>query len=234
MNTLTPAAHYTIGGIWVREDTSTDLKNVFACGECAVSGVHGANRLGGNSLLEGAYFGRLAGQEAARAALKRDFQPIDYTYVEKELRRVEMILHDEPIFNLNSMRKNLGQSLFKNAGVFRDEESLSKALEYTYYLMKSQYGIHCVNKDIHNNVELASILEFKNALLIAEAMILSALKRKESRGVHFRNDFPKRDDENFNAASFVQQLNHDNFKIWFDSAVHKNFWYKLKKIFHTK
>jgi succinate dehydrogenase / fumarate reductase flavoprotein subunit len=229
---ITPSAHYSIGGIWTREDTSTDMQNVFACGECAVTGVHGANRLGGNSLLEGAYFGRLAGKEAARAAIKRDFQPIDYAYVEKEMRRVDLVLQGESLFNINSMRKNLGESLFRNAGVFRDENSLLNALEYTHYLMKRQYGIHCVNKDTHNNVELASILEFKNAMLIAEAMALSALERKESRGVHFRNDYPDRDDVHFDNASFIQQMSHDNFKVSFDSAVHKNIWYKIKKMFH--
>ena len=181
---IEPSAHYTIGGIWTREDTSTDMPAVFACGECAVTGVHGANRLGGNSLLEGAYFGRLAGKEAARMALKRDFQPIDYAYVEKEWRRIEVILEGESRFNINALRKNLGESLFKNAGVFRKRASLSSALEYIHYLMGLQYGLHCVNKELNNNVELASILEFKNALLIAEAMAVSALERKESRGVH--------------------------------------------------
>jgi len=230
---ITPSAHYSIGGIWTREDTSTDMPNVFACGECAVTGVHGANRLGGNSLLEGAYFGRLAGKEATRRAQKRDFQPIDYAYVEKEIRRVELVLGGDSLFNINSMRKNLGEALFKDAGVFRDENSLLSALEYIHYLMKRQYGMHCVNKDIHNNVELASILEFKNAMLIAEAMTLSALERKESRGVHFRSDFPDRDDVYFDAASFIQQISQDTFKVLFDSAVHKNIWYKMKKLFHN-
>lgn len=227
---ITPAAHYSIGGIWVREDTSTDMPNVFACGECAVSGVHGANRLGGNSLLEGAYFGRIAGLEAARVAKKRDFQPIDYAYVEKEIRHVDLVLQGESRFNINSLRKSLGQTLFKNAGIFRDENSLTSGLEYIHYLMKCQYGMHCVNKDVHNNVELSSILEFKNAMVIAEVMIMSALRRKESRGVHFRSDFPNRNDALFNTASFLEQISQDTFKVSFDSAVHKNIWYKMKKI----
>ena len=229
---ITPSAHYSIGGIWTREDTSTDMPFVYACGECAVTGVHGANRLGGNSLLEAAYFGRLAGMEAARAAVKREFQPIDYSYVEKEMRKVDLILNGESLFNINAMRKNLGESLFRNVGVFRDEESLSSALEYTHYLMKRQYGMHCVSKELHHNVELASIIEFKNAMLIAEAMILSALKRKESRGVHYRSDYPNKDDAHFNAASIILQLSPDYFHVSFDSAVHKNFWYKIKKLFH--
>ncbi|MFA6139034.1 MAG: L-aspartate oxidase, partial [Sulfurimonas sp.] len=102
----------------------------------------------------------------------------------------------------------------------------------THYLMKKQYGMHCVSKELHNNVELSSILEFKNAMLIAEAMILSALARKESRGVHFRNDYPNKDDSKFNDASYLEQLSPHYFSVSFDSAMHNNIWHKLKKMFH--
>lgn len=229
---IAPSAHYSIGGIWTREDTSTDMPNVFACGECAVTGVHGANRLGGNSLLEGAYFGRLSGVEAARAAHKREFQPIDYSYVEREMRQVELIMEGEGIFNINSMRKNLGEELFKNAGVFRSENSLSSALEYTHYLMTKQYGLHCVNKEAHNNVELASIIEFKNALLIAEAMLVCSLEREESRGVHYREDYPNRDDTSYNVASYILQRKYEFLEVTFENAAHNNVWYKIKKFMH--
>lgn len=227
---ITPSAHYTIGGIWTRDDTSTQIEGVFACGECAVTGVHGANRLGGNSLLEGAYFGRLAGIEAARVARRRDFQPIDYVDVDKESRRIEWIIEGESLYNINAMRKNLGESLFRGAGVFRSEESLSSAVEYTHYLMSRKHGLHCVNKERENNVELASILEFDNALMIAEAMILSALKRQESRGVHFRDDFPQRDDRYFNAASYIELRGRDFMKISFERAVRRDLWYNAKKL----
>jgi succinate dehydrogenase / fumarate reductase flavoprotein subunit len=229
---IAPAAHYSIGGIWTREDTSTDLPYVFACGECAVTGVHGANRLGGNSLLEGAYFGRLAGREAARSALRREFQPVDYAYVEKEVRRVEEIIEGESLYNINAMRKNLGDSLFRNAGVFRSETTLLAALDYVHYLMKRNHGLHCVNKERHNNVELPSILEFQNAQIIAEALVVSALQRKESRGVHFREDFPVRDDKHFNTASYVVQLSRDYLKVSFEDVVHNNIWYNIKKMLH--
>jgi len=228
---ISPAAHYTIGGIWTRGDTSTDLENVFACGECAVTGVHGANRLGGNSLLEGAYFGRLAGREAAKAALRSDFRPIDYMVVEKEMRRIDMIIDEESRFNINAMRKNLGESLFRNAGVFRNEFNLSTALEYVHYLMKRNYGLRCVNKERENNVELMSILEFQNAQLIAEAMVVSAMHRRESRGVHYREDFPKKDDKRYSGASYIRQLSHSYIKVSFENVQTLDLWHKTKKLF---
>jgi len=231
---ITPSAHYSIGGIYTRSDTSTDMARVFACGECAVTGVHGANRLGGNSLLESAYFGKIAGINASKAVLKSDFLPIDYAQVEKESRRVDIVLSGEALFNINSMRKNLGDVLFKSAGVFRRESSLLDALSYVSYLISKSYGLHCVNKERDNNVELISILEFKNALIIAESMILSALKRRESRGVHFREDFPQQDDRNFGMPSYTKQLSSDLYEITFEENTIENLWYKFTNLFNLQ
>jgi len=228
---ITPSAHYTIGGIWTRGDTSTDIAGVYACGECAMSGVHGANRLGGNSLLEGVYFGRLAGYEASKYALRREFLPVDYAYVDKERRKIEFILDGESRFNINSMRKNLGESLFKNVGIFRSEASLLDAYDYIGYLLKKQYGLHCVNKERQNNVELSSIIEFKNALYIAEAMTLSALKREESRGVHHREDFLLKNEKRFSSPSFIRLLDDYLFEITFESQFIDGVWHRFKKIF---
>jgi len=227
---IKPSAHYSIGGIWTRGDTSTEIPGIYACGECAVTGVHGANRLGGNSLLEGVYFGRIAGSEAAKRAKRREFLPIDYANIDKEMRRVELLIDGESHFNINSMRKNLGESLFKNVGVFRDEKSLVDAFEYVEYLRSKQYGIHCVNKDKENNVELSSIIEFKNALYIAEAIILSALKREESRGVHFRNDFKMKNDKKFSSPSYLKLLGENLFEITFENVVLDDLWHRFKKV----
>jgi len=228
---ITPSAHYSIGGIWTRGDTTTDITGIYACGECAVTGVHGANRLGGNSLLEGVYFGRLAGSEAGKLALRKEFLPIDYADVDKESRRVDFIIDGESHFNINAMRKNLGETLFRQVGVFRTEESLSTAFEYIGYLFKRQYGLHCVNKERENNVELSSIIEFKNALYIAEAMTLCALKRKESRGVHFRSDFVHKDDKHFKSPSYVKLLDNNLFEISFENVALDDIWYRIKKLF---
>ncbi len=228
---ITPAAHYTIGGIWTRSDTSTTLPGLFACGECAVTGVHGANRLGGNSLLEGAYFGRIAGSEAALYAVDRDYNPVDFMDVERDIQLVNGILEGENRYNINAMRSNLGEALFKNAGAFRSEASLLEADDYIRYLRGVKHGLCCVNKERENNVELSSILEFYNALQIAEAMVVSAKQRKESRGVHYRSDYPRRDDTYYNAASYIVKMGSVYMKLSFENAAKIDLGYRIRKFF---
>jgi succinate dehydrogenase/fumarate reductase flavoprotein subunit len=230
---ITPSAHYTMGGIWVRDNTSTDIPNVYACGECAYSGVHGANRLGGNSLLEAAYFGRLAGIEASRSAKKGEFHPIDYALVNKESRYVETILEGENRFNINTMRRNLGNNLYKNAGVFRTHDTLANALEYVHYLMKMSSGLCCINKERNDNVELMSIIEFRNALVVAEAMVMSALAREESRGVHYRDDFPQSDDKHYEVNTIIRRLAGTFLRISFEGHLSSDWWYRIRQFFHA-
>jgi len=231
---ITPSAHYTMGGIWSRNDTSTDIDNLFVCGECAYSGVHGANRLGGNSLLEAAYFGRVAGIEAARAAKKGEFRPIDYALVDKESRYIEMILEGENRFNINTMRRNLGNNLYKNAGVFRNHDSLANALEYVHYLMKMSSGLCCVNKERNDNVELVSIIEFRNSLTVAEAMVMSALAREESRGVHYRDDFPEKDDKTYQVDTIIRRLAGTFLRISFEGHLSSDWWHRIRQFFHAR
>lgn len=231
---ITPSAHYTMGGIWSRNDTSTDIPNLFVCGECSYSGVHGANRLGGNSLLEAAYFGRLAGSEAAKAAKKGEYHPIDYALVDKEARYVESILEGENRFNINTMRRNLGNNLYTNAGVFRTHDSLASALEYVHYLMKMSSGLCCINKERSDNVELLSIIEFRNSLMVAEAMIMSALAREESRGSHYRNDFPQCDDKLYEANTIIRRLAGTFLRITFEGHLSSDWWHRIREFFHAR
>lgn len=231
---ITPAAHYTMGGIWSRADTSTDIPGVFACGECAYNGVHGANRLGGNSLLEAAYFGRVAGIEAARVARKHEFQPIDYAQVDRESRYIGMILDGENRFNINTMRRNLGNNLYVNAGIFRTHDSLADALEYIHYLMKMSSGVCCVNKERSDNVELLSILEFRNSLSVAEAMVMAAMAREESRGAHYRSDFPIRDDKHYKVDTILRRLAGTFLRITFEGTVSAEWWHRIRRFFHAQ
>lgn len=202
---IKPVAHYTMGGIATNEKCETAIKGLYAAGECAANGVHGANRLGGNSLLEAAVFGRIAGQEAASYASRQgEFLKIDLTTVAKDEKRIENILKGEAGANPRAVRKSLGDALYAKAGLFRDEQGLSGAYEYIGYLKSVAGMMSAMEKKRDGNFELPLILELQNAALVAEASVLGALKREESRGAHYRDDYGARDDVKFKRHSLVR------------------------------
>jgi len=202
---IKPVAHYTMGGIATNEKCETAINGLYAAGECACNGCHGANRLGGNSLLEAAVFGNIAGKEAASYAKKRaEFLKIDLTTVAKDEKRVENILKGEAGANPRAVRKSLGDVLYAKAGLFRDEYNLSSAFEYIGYLKTVAGMMSATEKKREGNFELPLILELQNAVLVAEASVLCALRREESRGAHYRDDFGARDDAAFKKHSLVR------------------------------
>lgn len=209
---IKPVAHYTMGGIEANM-TKTALKGLFVCGECAVNGVHGANRLGGNSLLEGAVFGELAGKNAVKYSLNKKFLPIDYNIVVKDQQKVDYIFDQDTTKNFNSMRISVGKTMFELAGISRTQQTLLKALDYLKYLRREAGTLHCIDKGRSNNVELISILELQNALEVAQTVVLSARKRKESRGAHYREDYPQINNE-YKHSILVNELKKGYYKVW--------------------
>jgi succinate dehydrogenase/fumarate reductase flavoprotein subunit len=213
---IKPVAHYTMGGIEANM-TTTDIKGLFVCGECGANGVHGANRLGGNSLLEGAVFGELAGQKALKFIESKEYLPIDYNIVVKDQRWVDHIFDQETTKNFNAMRISLGKTLFEHVGISRTQKSLQIASDYLRYLRRESSTLHTMDKSRNNNVELIAILELRNALEVSEAIVLSAMKRQESRGAHFRGDFPK-PDESLKKHIILKELKPQLFKIWLEDT----------------
>ncbi|MGE3300940.1 MAG: FAD-binding protein, partial [Arcobacter sp.] len=205
--------HYTMGGVDVNM-TKCELKGLYVCGEMASNGVHGANRLGGNSLLEGCVFGELAGMEALKYSQENEYSPIDYNTVIKDIEMIDFIFSGDTTKNFNAIRISLGKTLFEKVGIIKNELSLTLAFDYVKYLRQISYTLHCINKEKNNNVELTAILELRNALEISEAIILSALKRKESRGAHFREDYPEQSKE-YDRSFVVKELKKGFFKISF-------------------
>lgn len=220
-----PVAHYTMGGIEANM-TKTRIKGLFVCGECAVNGVHGANRLGGNSLLEGVVFGELAGIKAYKYIQNKELLPIDYNIVAKDQQIVDRIFDHYTTKNFNAIRITLGKTLFESAGIHRDENSLTKAFDYLKYLRREANTLHCMDKSRNNNVELISILELQNGLEVAEAMVLSAIKRKESRGAHYRDDYQEIK-ENLEHHIYVNELQNNYFKVWMEE---KNILSKIRRL----
>jgi len=223
---IKPVAHYTMGGIEA-DMTKTELQGLFVCGECASNGVHGANRLGGNSLLEGAVFGELAGKEALKWSQNREFLPIDYNIVIENVKMVDYIFQGETTKNFNAMRISLGNTMFEYVGISRDKAKLDKAFDYLRYLRREGGTLHCIDKERGNNVELISILELKNALEVAEAVVLGAIKREESRGAHSRLDFQK-SMKKYQRPILINEMKKGYFKLWYKQS---NFMEKIKKQF---
>lgn len=221
-----PVAHYSMGGIEANM-TKTTIKGLFVCGECALNGVHGANRLGGNSLLDGAVFGRLSGKKALEFSKNKEYLPIDYNIVLKDQKMVDWIFDIDTSKNFNAMRISMGKAMFDLAGIHRSESSLNKAFSYLKYLRMETASLHCIDKGRQNNVELVSILELKNALEVAEAVVLGALKRKESRGAHNRDDFEKIDMK-LSKSILIYEQKKGYFKVWYEDSKFR-LW--LKRLF---
>ena len=226
---INPVAHYTMGGVDVNM-TSCDIKGLYICGEMASNGVHGANRLGGNSLLEGSVFGNLAGIKAREYAKENEFSPINYNTVIKDIEMLDFIFKGDTSVNFNAVRISLGKCMFEKVGIIKNEKSLTEAFDYIKYLRQISYNLHCINKEKNNNVELSSILELRNALEVAEAIILSALKRCESRGAHYREDYPLTLKE-FNRSLIVKELKRGFFRISFKE---NELLRKFRNLFITK
>ena len=177
---IEPAVHYTMGGVSVQENLEVvGLKNCYCIGEASNANVHGANRLGGNSLLEALSFGVLGAKEALKSS---DAKPM-----EQEINYQLPIEAGSDNFALFRAKKRLSTLLFKKVGIVRDEESLSEALQELEALNIESLTI---DDNPSNSTLLLELLELKNANILAKALIKSALWRKESRGSHIRSDYP--------------------------------------------
>src|SRR5688500_7575073 len=185
-----PGAHYMIGGVTVDLEGRTTVPNLWAAGEVSSSGLHGANRLASNSLLEGLVYGAHAGQGASQAALKSDggFRVFP-------LENPVSVPPAEPL-DLEDIRNSLKALMWRLCGVRRSGEGLSEALEavdqWRRYVLARQF----------DNLEG---WELQNMLTLARVMIQAALLREESRGVHLRTDFPKLDDARWNKHVWFQR-----------------------------
>ncbi len=184
-----PVAHYTMGGIEVDAHSSTNLKGLYAVGECANHKVHGANRLGGNSLLELIVFGREAGENAANYASRSD---------KRAYKRTKNILESIKEFtserNFYDKRATLGDLFYENVGIKKDKKRLLSTLESISEMRKELPKMGPKDRSKIYNTNLIEFLEFTNMLELSEIILLGALERQESRGAHFREDFPDEND----------------------------------------
>ncbi len=187
---VAPTAHYTMGGVDVSPKGETRISGLFAAGE-TVGQIHGANRLGGNSLLETVVYGKVVGVGASKFAKSHDYT----TPNDKELK---MAMHEVGKFlggkdNPVELRSALQETMWRYAGIDRTEKALREGLRRIRKL-RSRFAGMRVRGGLRNNKQLEIAIETEKMLDVCEAVITSALLRKESRGAHFRSDYPKRDD----------------------------------------
>ena len=193
-----PTAHYSMGGIVVDMKCRTKIRGLFAVGE-VISQIHGANRLGGNSLLDTIVFGKIAGFEAASFAKeegerhKTEQSLLELTVSnKKEFGDDEIFIVKDPI----TFRNEIQEIMNHNAGIIREETRLQNGLKRILELKKEFYSKDNILKEFKiENEEVVLTLEVKSSLVVSEAIIRSALIRQESRGAHYRSDFPQLDDE---------------------------------------
>jgi succinate dehydrogenase / fumarate reductase, flavoprotein subunit len=195
-----PAQHYSMGGIPTSVDGETPLLGLFAAGECACVSVHGANRLGGNSLLETLVFGARAGRKSAQTVetKKQSFNKIIFQNhlkaFQSELEEIFGRKKEEPCFSLRDEMKAL---MTFQVGIFRKESDFLSAREKIRELKKRLKRISPEQKGLAFNYELIQYLELSGMIHLAEVIVEGTVARKESRGSHFRVDFPNRNDEHW-------------------------------------
>jgi succinate dehydrogenase / fumarate reductase, flavoprotein subunit len=207
-------AHYAMGGIptdvdgrVVVDEKNTPMPGFYAAGECACVSVHGANRLGTNSLVDIIVFGRRAGIHAlgylADAELMQ-LSPDAEDFARAEVDRIRSARGDE---NVGTLRAELQETMEVNASVMRDEEKLETAQAKLKELRDRYMRATLMDQGMLMNTDLTESVEFGNLLDISDAVVAGALARKESRGGHYREDYPERDDANFLAHTLVSQRN---------------------------
>ncbi|MCK8435296.1 succinate dehydrogenase flavoprotein subunit [Streptomyces sp. D2-8] len=200
---IQPTAHYAMGGIptnvegEVLADNTTVVPGLYAAGEVACVSVHGANRLGTNSLLDINVFGKRAGIAAAEYAQKAEFVELPENPAELVVEQVERLRDATGTERVAELRRELQDTMDANVMVFRTEQTIKTAVEKIAELRERYKNVAIQDKGKRFNTDLLEAIELGNLLDLAEVMAVSALARKESRGGHYREDYPNRDDVNF-------------------------------------
>ncbi|GER78374.1 MAG: succinate dehydrogenase flavoprotein subunit [Anaerolineaceae bacterium] len=204
MMPIQPTAHYTMGGIptnkygeVVIDDKNTIFPGLYAAGECACVSIHGANRLGTNSLLDLVVFGKHAGLKAAEYAQTADFEELPSVPDADARAALEALRAGSGKENAFDIANEMKKVMFDDIGIYRNEKGMREAVEKIRELMERYKHVKVTDTGKIFNTELLNAWELGNMLEIAEVVGECALNRQESRGGHSREDFPKRDDQNW-------------------------------------
>ncbi|WP_342022395.1 succinate dehydrogenase flavoprotein subunit [Arthrobacter citreus] len=207
-----PTAHYAMGGIptnikaEVLQDNDTVIPGLYAAGEVACVSVHGSNRLGTNSLLDINVFGKRAGIYAAEYALTADFVDLPENPESATIELLDLVRNSEGTERVAEIRRDLQNTMDANMQVFRSADTLNQVLTDIASLEERYKKISVQDKGKRFNLDLLEAVELGFLLELAKVMTVAALHREESRGGHFREDFPERDDENFMKHSMAYKV----------------------------
>ncbi len=204
MMPIEPTAHYTMGGMptnkygeVVVDDKQTVFPGLYAAGECACVSVHGANRLGTNSLLDLIVFGKHAGLRAAEYARQAEPAPLPADPTAEARAQLDALRNGDGTENAFDIGNEMKKIMFEDVGVYRTEQGMEAAIEKLRSLKERYKHVHVTDTGRMFNTELLNAWELGNLLDVAEVVAISALNRKESRGGHSREDYPKRDDKDW-------------------------------------
>jgi succinate dehydrogenase / fumarate reductase flavoprotein subunit len=193
---IRPGQHYIMGGVKTDVDGRTPIEGLYAAGEVACVSVHGGNRLGANSLLDTLIFGRRSGEHAARRAATMTMPDVDVNaqLLEDAARIDAIIARPRDGRRVSEIKTELGETMNKHAAVFRDEAGLQSALETIGRLREESESAWIDDRGTVFNQDVLGAIELGYMVDCAEATVVAALERKESRGAQFRTDFPERND----------------------------------------
>jgi len=192
---IKPVAHYTMGGIDVDENSMSCVSGLYAVGEAANHKVHGANRLGGNSLLELIVFGRQAGESASTYAKENKIVCSNTQQLRDDINYISKVKSFSSEINFYEKRDLLGKMFYSNAGIKRTESGLQEVLDGVRKIQKTISSMGPKDKSSAYNTNLVEFLEFVNVAELSEILLVGAISRKESRGAHYREDILSRDDD---------------------------------------
>ncbi|MDD3985998.1 MAG: fumarate reductase subunit A [Methanobacterium sp.] len=184
---VAPTAHHVMGGIRIKPNCETTITNLYAAGE-VTGGIHGANRLGGNALADTQVFGKRAGEAAAKNALSSEYS-YNKHQVEQEKDRILNIFKDGDIYP-HEIKTSLMETMWENVAIIRNENNLKKALQKIEELHKNTLNMNVPHSKNYNK-NLLDALEINNMLTVASLITESAILRRESRGSHYREDYPQ-------------------------------------------
>jgi succinate dehydrogenase / fumarate reductase flavoprotein subunit len=199
-----PTCHYIMGGIpsdvdgrVFSDERGTLVPGLYAAGECACVSVHGANRLGCNSLLDVLVFGRRSGMTMRDEVLHYEDRPLSFDPLRVAEEKIRGLFERKGKEKADLLRRSMQTLMMEYGSVFRNEKDLKKGVEEIRSLKERYQDVEAVNKGKAFNYELMETIELGHQLELSEVVLLSALHRKESRGAHSREDFPKRDDSSY-------------------------------------